>query len=187
MAETVKQQFKWAVERFREGAKKSDTAKVLWGKFSELYSANDAFAMEEFLTKYGIVKGGGRLQKSDWDAMASEDGASEQAAVVKFADGKEDSEGTADGNFIAHRWVPLGRSSARALWNARARFLWVALRHVSIGAYSHVSSGLCCGVYPPEGIRAIPLGRALARIQWPFVVYFASSVGPREGGGLVAR
>ena len=95
MAESVKHQFKWAVKRFREGAKKSDTAIAVWGEFQLLYSANDAVGMEELLTKHGILKGA-RLQKSDWDAMVLPGTPSQGSAVVQFANGQEDSAGAAD-------------------------------------------------------------------------------------------
>ena len=68
MAATTKQTFKWALEKFREGSKKSAKGKILFEQFHTHYTQDEEAAMEAMLDRYGVKKGT-RLQKSDWDDM----------------------------------------------------------------------------------------------------------------------
>lgn len=69
MEQTPKQMFKWALERFRDGSKKSDNAQKLFDIFYVKYQLNDADGMAEMVDKLGIARKT-RLQKSDWDSMS---------------------------------------------------------------------------------------------------------------------
>ena len=64
-----KQELKWALEKFRDGAVKSQNAQVLFDRFHALYIASDIAGMEQFIDRYGIAKGV-RVLKHDWDSMS---------------------------------------------------------------------------------------------------------------------